>query len=66
MNTDFKEIEKKLIAGGWKPERTCGSQCLYFKSDGSSFVGIPCRRGRSLSICIIENLEQVTGLSLKR
>ena len=66
MNTNFKEIEKKIVANGWILVRVNGSHYQYKKINNFHTITIPNHNSNDLSISIIENLEIITGLSLKR
>lgn len=66
MNTNFKQIEKKIVADGWVLVRVNGSHYQYKKPNNPNTVVIPNHRGRDLSIGVIKNLENITGLSLRR
>ncbi|MBS6642538.1 MAG: type II toxin-antitoxin system HicA family toxin [Clostridiaceae bacterium] len=65
MNTNFRKIEKTIVAGGWALDRVNGSHYLY-KKEGCLPIVIPNHKGRDLSIGVIKNLESITGLSLRR
>ena len=66
MNTNFKTIEKKIVADGWTLVRITGSHYQYKKQGCMPTVVIPNHNGRDLSIGVIKNLERITGLSLTR
>lgn len=66
MNYNFKTIEKKITADGWERVRMCGSHFLYRKIGCSQTIVIPNHKGKDLSIAVIKNLENWTGLSLRR
>ncbi|MBT9779165.1 addiction module toxin, HicA family [Clostridium sp. MCC353] len=65
MNTNFRKIEKTIVADGWALDRINGSHYLY-KKEGFSPIVIPNHKGRDLSIGVTKNLESITGLSLRR
>lgn len=66
MNTNFRNIEKKITADGWILVRISGSHYQYKKVGSLLTVVIPNYNGKDLSIGIINNLKKVTGLSLTR
>lgn len=66
MNTNFRNIEKKITADGWVLVRISGSHYQYKKIGSLLTVVIPNHNGKDLSIGVIKNLEKITGLSLTR
>lgn len=66
MNTNFKNIERKITADGWTLVRITGSHYQYKKAGSPLTVVVPNHSGRDVSIGVIKNLEKITGLSLMR
>lgn len=66
MNTNFRNIEKKITANGWTLVRISGSHNQYKKIGSLLTVVIPNHNGKDLSIGVIKNLEKITGLFLTR
>ena len=66
MNNNFKTIEKKIKADGWKLVRITGSHYQYKKVGIAATAVIPNHGAKSISIGILKNLEKQTGLSLRR
>lgn len=64
--TDFKTIERKIVANGWFLVRSNGSHYMYKNRCGNLTVTIPNRKGQDLPVGIIHSLEKITGLSLLR
>lgn len=66
MNTDFKSIEKKVTAEGWRLIRISGSHFQFKKEGVSELLVIPNHNGRDISVGVLKQLEKITGLSLRR
>lgn len=64
--TNFKKIEKIIVADGWVLVRVNGSHYQYKHPVNPNTITIPNHNGKDLSIGIIKNLESTTGLSLRR
>lgn len=64
--TNFKKIEKKLVANGWILVRVNGSHYQFKHPDNPHTITVPNHNKKDLSIGVIKNLENVTGLSLRR
>lgn len=65
MNRDFRTIEKKIKADGWKLVRIMGSHHQFKKPGVAAVVVIPNHGGKDLTIGVLKNLEKQTGLSLR-
>ena len=64
--TNFKKIEKKLVANGWILVRVNGSHYQFKNPDNPHTITVPNHSSKDVSISVIKNLENVTGLSLRR
>ena len=63
---NFKTLERLIVANGWKLVRVCGSHYQYKKSGIPFTVVIPNHGNKDISIGVLKNLENMTGLSLRR
>ena len=63
--TNFKKIEKIIAADGWVLVRVNGSHYQYKHPANPNTITIPNHNGKDLSIGVIKNLENTTGLSLR-
>lgn len=67
MSNNFKAIEKKLKANGWKLVRISESSHYQYKKAGVKTIAtLPYHRKRDIPIGTLKNLEKQTGLSLRR
>lgn len=64
--SNFRKIEKRIVANGWVLIRINGSHYQYKHPENLNTITIPNHNGKDLSIGVIKNLEKVTGLSLRR
>jgi len=62
----FREIEKILESAGYVFIRSVGSHYQYRKLHCSCSIVIPNHGGKDISIDGLKDLEQKTGLSLRR
>ena len=61
---DFNKIEKKLTSDGWELVRICGLHYQYKKSNVAKTAILPNHGSKDISIGVLKNLEQTTGLTL--
>ena len=62
----FREINKILNSAGFVLTRTAGSHCQYRKVGCPCSIVVPNHGGKDISIGVLKDLEQKTGLSLRR
>lgn len=62
---NFKKIERMIVADGWMLVRVNGSHYQYKHPANPNAITIPNHNGKDLSIGVIKNLENTTGLSLR-
>lgn len=65
MKTNFRNIERKLIADDWRLVRVAGSHHIYKKPFVAEAAVLPNHKGREISIGVVKNLEKITGLVLR-
>lgn len=62
----FRNIEKKITKAGWVLIRINGSHYQYRHTNHPDPITIPDGKDKDLAAFVIENLENQTGLSLRR
>lgn len=62
----FREVEKKIVADGWRLVRIHGAHHVYRKVGWDEPVILSKHSGRDFSRGLLRKLEKETGLSLTR
>lgn len=63
---NFKVVEKIVKADGWVLVRVTGSHYQYKKIGVAESLVIPYHGKKDISIGVMKNLENISGLSLRR
>ena len=62
----YREVVKVIVKAGWREVRVNGSHHQFKHPGYAKLVSINEHRGKDLSPGVIDSIEKVTGLSLKK
>ena len=61
----YREVEKRLKDNGWFPIRQKGAHVQFRQRGGGLTVTVPNHPGKDLSLTVLKNLSDATGLSFR-
>ena len=62
----YREVKRALLKAGWSEVRQKGSHHQFAHPDKNYVVTVPEHAGQEISIGVLKNIKEGTGLSLCR